>query len=706
MLPEQIKQATYYAECGYTVVKVNGKIPVAGWNKAEYLFADQLPEYFKDWKGNFGVVLAETDLVIDIDPRNFKNGETDTHVRLFKTIGSEIKTLGAIASTGGGGVHVYLRLPRGATVRETLPEFPGIEFKSKGRQVVGVSSTHASGKKYEWRGGVALEKISTCPEALIKLISRPKSDLARRPVTINLPVLPVVQDTPAAIQDYITYLQQEAPAAVEGEQGDKTTYTVACKGRNFGLSENKTAELMLGYYNHKCVPEWTPREMRYKVRNAYSYATGVPGSDLVESDFEPVPDNTAHPLFRGWDKTDKGSLQKTLNNVSNYFLISDSPMRDSIAYDEFNGQVRIQRKLPWHVNPLPPNGAEWRDEDSVQLRLWLSRSKQFDVQVQLVDQAVLAAAQLKLLHPVKDYLSALQWDGTPRLDTWLVEYANARDDRFVREASKKFLLQAVSRVYHPGCKADHIIVLEGPQGVGKSSLVEILGGKWYGDIVIDPHSRDTVDAMRGKWFIEFSEMEAVNKHEQQAMKAFITRKVDRVRLAYGRRSVDLPRQCVFMGTMNPDATGEYLNDQTGNRRIWPIKIGRVKFKELADMRDQLFAEAVDMVLKGEATYIIDREIVHLAMSEQKARQSSDPWSAPIAEFLNGLIAGRDFVTTRDVWVYALHGSESQLTLAHQRRIAGCLQELGYKKHLKWDADNKRPVRGFSPVTDDAEEMLK
>lgn len=175
-------------------------------------------------------------------------------------------------------------------------------------------------------------------------------------------------------------------------------------------------------------------------------------------------------------------------------------------------------------------------------------------------------------------------------------------------------------------------------------------------------------------------MEVTRRADAQALKAFITRKVDRVRLAYGRRSIDLPRQNVFVGTINADATNEYLSDSTGNRRFWPVRIGRVNFDELKAVRDQLFAEAVDLVLKGEPDYIIDDEIQKIAVIEQRKRQSTDPWQDQISEFMADKM--ERFVTTSDVWLFCLKGSESQLNVTHQRRIAHCLKEIGFVKHVK------------------------
>lgn len=699
--PEILKEAKCFAEAGFTIIRLNGKVPVVkNWTQAEYVWPDEVEKFLSGWNGNYGVVLSARDLVIDIDPRNFK--EKDTHVRFFQDIGVKIKSFGAVAATGGGGIHIYLRLPNGVKIKESLPEYRGIEFKSRGRQMVGVGSIHPDTKKfYRWSPSntIPITQIKEAPENLLRIIQR--LELPSAPLNGTAQKVGIADEDEEVVAQFIEYLQTTEPA-IEGANGDKTTFMVSCRGRDLGLSEQKTLDLMLEHFNARCIPEWTSSELQSKVQNAYSYASGNPGSSLPQSDFGKVgTDAKNKELFAGRaDRYENGKLKRTLNNAVNLFVEKGSKLKDTLAYDEFNAQTRILKPLPWHHDPLPVGGLEWTDDDSKMLKWWFSREKEFHVGVELVDEAVLVVSKRKILHPVKDYLRGLQWDGVPRLETWLIDAANAQDNRFVREASKKFLLQAVSRIYHPGSKADHIIVLEGEQGCGKSTIVEILGGIWYADIMVDPHSRDTVDGMRGKWFLEFSEMVAPTKQDANAMKAFITRRVDRVRLAYGRRTVDLPRQCVFIGTINPDATNEYLLDDTGGRRWWPIRVGKVDFQKLQNMRDQLFAEAVQMVLQGEATHITDHDLLAMAKNEQKLRQTTDPWSDIIGEF----VADKKltFVTSKEIWVFVLKGAEAQFSNAHQRRIANCLKENGYISKVKRIGDKLH--RGFEPVGYDQTEV--
>ena len=239
------------------------------------------------------------------------------------------------------------------------------------------------------------------------------------------------------------------------------------------------------------------------------------------------------------------------------------------------------------------------------------------------------------------------------------------------------IIQAVNRVYHPGCQADLVVILEGNQGIGKSRLVRLLGGEYYASLYIDPGSKDTVDAMRGKWFIEMAEMAVYGRKEADKLKQFISNTIDDCRPAYARRSVRFERQSVFIGTFNPDATGQYLTDATGNRRFAPMNLGGGAINEAAikKIRDQIFAEAYYLVLNGEATYIHDGEINKLLEREQNKRMSADTLMEPVTAYIYK--HEPYFISITDVWVKALQGDVKQQTIAHSRRIAIILRNLGY-----------------------------
>jgi predicted P-loop ATPase len=302
-------------------------------------------------------------------------------------------------------------------------------------------------------------------------------------------------------------------------------------------------------------------------------------------------------------------------------------------------------------------------------------------------------------HPVRGYLQNLRWDRTSRLDMWLETYLGARIDAealdaglsdddlnceeptpsegytaYLRSIGPKWLIAAVARIYRPGCKVDHVIVFEGPQGVGKSTCLRILAGdEWFADEISDLGTKDSAQDLRGKWIVELAEVAALKRATLERMKAFISRNVDHYRPSYGRRSMDFPRQCVFAGTTNADA---YLADETGNRRFWPVKVTGLRLEELVRDRDQLWAEAVVRFKAGEAWWL-DREVEAFAAEEQEQRRQGDPWEEPILEWLGRQTKTEH--TVAEILSGALRREVGDWTQADLNRVARCLRANGYER---------------------------
>ena len=241
------------------------------------------------------------------------------------------------------------------------------------------------------------------------------------------------------------------------------------------------------------------------------------------------------------------------------------------------------------------------------------------------------------------------------------------------------MLAALSRLYVPGTKFDHVLVIEGKQGIGKSTLVSTLGKYWYGDIIIDPTNKDTVDALRGKWIIEISEMECA-KREVTALKRFISCVSDRVRPAYARNTEDFPRQCVFVGTINPEIGRGYLKDPTGNRRYWPVYVESVDFVRFREEIDQIWAEAYQVYKSGKFSLYLDtKELQDYANQQVDERFEADPLEEIIENYLSE--TKLDKITTRQIMTDCLLLPISKLDKLFQGRIACAMNRIGYENKL-------------------------
>ena len=572
-----------------------------------------------------------------------------------------------------------------------------MDFLSKGCYVVGLDCIHPeSGNPYVFiKGYRKFSEISEAPKSLLEILKK-KSTVVTK---INHKDPDCQDDNKKTVERYVKYLKKADPA-VEGSNGDTKTYWVCCRGRDLSLSEGKILELILEHYNPRCKPPWKAEDIQTKVESAFKYAKGDKGQALAQYDFPKVngsrPTNQIH-----WDqgKIFPFTLLKTLNNTINYMYVGTkgekSPLKDTLVFNEFNGQIRYVKPLPWQKptrRKASPDGKEWSDDDSVRLKAYMSNKCEYDITRTVIEEAITEVAHRKNFHPVKEWLQKLKWDGEKRIESYLIDYAGADDNEYVRTVSKITLLQAVARIFDPGCQADTVLVLEGAQGIGKSALVKMLGGSFYADIKLDPSNKDTVDAMRGRWVIEISEM--AGKGDIQMLKAFITRKTDLIRPAYGRRTIELPRQSVFIGTINLDALGEYLTDSTGNRRWLPVYIKQLKFKKFENIVPQLWAEAVDAYENGDESYIIDPAVAQMAMEEQLKRQATDSWLDKIADYLD--VNENGHVTSMEIWEF-MGGKAPNFSNYQAKRISECLRQLDWIRTKKRTSKNEKPRWVFIPA---------
>nr|WP_244978783.1 virulence-associated E family protein [Bradyrhizobium pachyrhizi] len=333
---------------------------------------------------------------------------------------------------------------------------------------------------------------------------------------------------------------------------------------------------------------------------------------------------------------------------------------------------------PFEVRPIT-------DEDVTCVTEHLQRAGLKRISRDIVREAVNQRAQENAFHPLRNWLSRLVWDGQKRINVWLTTRLGADLNPYTQAIGKMFLVSLIARVFEPGCKADHMIVLEGPQGAMKSTACAVLGGEYYSDNLPEVgEGKDVSQHLRGKWLIEIGEMHAMNRAESAQLKAFITRQVERYRPSYGRYEVTEPRQCIFIGSTNKET---YLRDETGGRRFWPVKVGKIDIDSLIEDREQLFAEAVHAYHEGEPWWPDrDFERQHIAPEQAARYEADEAWEAAIGEYL--VTTSR--TTIGDVAREALHSETQRVGTAEQRRIAAAMERLGWKRER---ADGKTDWQG-------------
>lgn len=649
---------------GYILFPLVGKVPVKNCSFTSLGASIIKPDH----KGNYGILLKDDDLCIDIDPRHF--------TKPAKQVIDEFKAeYGAFDSftvkTGGGGYHIFLKKPLIKTYTK-LKSYSGFGFYSAGHYMVGAYSIHPDTQKCYMPLTPHVDiSIKNAPDKLIRALSVPEKS------GIKVDNSGIIDDSEYNQSRFTHYLTTAAPIAVRGEGGDNTTFYVACRARDFGLSVDIAYELMLIYWNPQCLPNPWPHDLLYKkVKNAYEYnkeASGRMNASVFFSG-EDMPDIEFDVKTLKWELDSKGKVKKTLTNTVNYFYTDKLELHKSLRYNSFSGDIEFITPPVWREDKH--SELTWKDSDAIALKYYMSDIMNYEVNTNLIEEAIIAMAHKFSYHPVKKWLNTLKWDNVPRLATWLSEYLTVPPSEYTADIGTRTLVAAVARIYNPGIKYDYVLVIEGAQGVGKSSAVDILGGNWFADFSIQLNERDLVSAMRGKWIIELSEMETANKMEANQLKAFVSRRVDRVRLAYGRSTENFSRQCIFIGTINPD-TG-YLKDPTGNRRFFPVRMKRMaNLKKLKQDREQLFAEAKALFLSGYNIEMLSTAIRLEAEAETKKRVSLDSWAEWISRYLEDN-SDLDTVTPREIWTLALSGSTSQFNRLAESRIFSIMSLLGWE----------------------------
>ncbi|TSC19843.1 VapE domain-containing protein [Corallococcus sp. Z5C101001] len=388
------------------------------------------------------------------------------------------------------------------------------------------------------------------------------------------------------------------------------------------------------------------------------------------------------------DISSKGD-SRLRNCEANVFtvLLSSPEWRGVLRFNE------VSKRLEVVGGPLPP-GLDPETLD-VEIANWLQQSEYGRLGLQpkaaVVAPQILAVAKRNRYDPVADYLQALEWDGVPRLAGMLARYFGAEGDvAHLRTIGEKFAIGAVARALRPGCKVDTVLILEGPQGLRKSTALRVLAGDWFSDAPIDVHNKDSAMLASQFWFIELAELSTLRRAENQPFKGFISRTEDTYRPPYGRANVKTPRRCIFVGTTNDDA---YLKDPTGHRRYWPVHCTHIDIEALRQDRNQLWAEAVVLLQRGEPWWLSEEDAQRAeAQAALRAEGAGDGRGEAIVQwFLRTPKERRPAeVSILQVATDALGMPVAQVDHRASTEVGTCLVALGFTKHQRRSADGRRP----------------
>ncbi|WP_026478187.1 virulence-associated E family protein [Alkaliphilus transvaalensis] len=434
---------------------------------------------------------------------------------------------------------------------------------------------------------------------------------------------------------------------------------------------------------------------------------------LVREEFEDVDEGNWQTLLE-LDK--QGKVKDTLTNIVQ--IIRHDVNLKPIVYNEFKSILDVVGELPWKQVK-----SGWGDADLACAKVYFERVYGIWSPTKFKDALLAVASAERTYHPIKNYFETLEWDGVERLDTILIDYLGAEDTAFVRAVTRKTLCAAVARVYEPGKKFDSILVLNGPQGIGKSTIFSILGKEWYSDSlsIADMKDKTAAEKLQGYWILELGELAGIKKVDVETVKSFITRTDDKFRQSYGVNVESHPRANIIVGSTNSESG--FLRDITGNRRFWPVYVtGKGKYNawDLKDV-DQVWAEAIERYKEGEELFLKGDVALQAYEAQQQSMEADDregiiieylekllpeDWSKMDlyqrrsflsgSEFDGGVSTGvekRDKVCIMEIWCECFGKERQNLKRTDSYEIEGILNRIGGWQKL----DSNKTGKAYYPL---------
>lgn len=604
MINNVLKEAERLHGLGFAIlwIKPKSKAPVKSkWTTGPRETWNQLKASYRPGF-NVGVRLGTPSVIdgkylacIDIDVHDDKfkvKAET-----ILSTIlnGTRATIPEVISGSGTGSKHLYCVTDKPFKMQTIIKEAEGeICIYSDGRQMVLAPSIHPTGKPYQWLR--SLNKKSDLPTIDLGGIQAHES---KREMTNDWK--PEEYDlTFSNLDKEIIDLILFADCDNRSDQLLKVSAAMVKEGLTdrqiLSVLTDREYELGKTAYDHAKTDSraravnwlfnYTLKKARKENDANLQFNNEVEISELSEEEATAQATLLVQPV--SWqsklNRTKAGKLSGTLNNV---LLILENDFgsglfkRDVFALNDMYGM-----DTPWKGK----KGESITDDDIRNLKVWFIKRHKIEPSNAVLEDAIGFIAVENSFHPVRDYLDKLEWDGVRRLDTWLRVYMGASmKEPYLSAVSRKTLCAMVARIYHPGIKFDHVLILNGRQGIGKSTAAQILASPpWFLDRLPDLRDKDSMINLQGIWVAEMGELTNMRLSSVETYKAFLSSQVDKFRLPYGSRRQDFKRQCVIIGSSNPT---EFLNDETGNRRFWPVTVKQCNFKALTTDRNQLLAEA-------------------------------------------------------------------------------------------------------------------
>jgi hypothetical protein len=703
-----LKAAHVYSRLGWRILPVQpgGKRPILNdWVNAattDIATIDAWVEQFSS--ANVGIATGHDFFVLDVDP---KNGGFETLNKLIEKYGPLPKTVEA--ATPSGGRHYLFKMIPGLT-NSASKLGTGLDIRAKGGQIVVAPSVTSA--PYRWVYAPWEQDIADSPEWIPDL-------LAPRQISDSTGVPQFPPAPPLVLQQAREALEKHGPA-VERQGGDMHTFRAAALlVHDFALNFDEAWPLF-GDWNESCEPPWSESDLRAKLNGGAKYGKRPYGCarDILAqargmiADYRQNPSETAmlEMLDRfgklPWEDTArKQIIERELSAITGLGISAvkltrrraeivgggryafDSSPTTGAPLMTLSNVVAVLESDHFEIwfdtflqRVQTPQG-EWTDKDTLKLTLDLQRAAGLNkVTTNIVAEAVATFAHRNERNCVREFLLQIEWDGVPRIEEFMIKAFGAPDTDYSRAVGGNFWRSLVVRPLKPGVKCDNMLVLEGKQGILKSTALKEIAGDWFAEASESPISKDFFLALTGALIVEIGELNAFSRADITAVKRVLSCQSDRFRAPYERTSTDHPRQGIFVGTTNAD---DWARDPTGARRFWPIRCAFVDIDYIRTHRTQLFAEAVASVGAGNDWWSVPAS----ATEEQEQRRAVDPWETILSEYLKS----GDEVRTVDLLTNPLGIESARMTRGDESRVAECLKRLGFKRMIKRDGTRRDVV---------------